>query len=229
MTLEQSPGLGGSHKNESTSSEQMNIRPLNCLDVKSAADIFRETFHFEEHKEFSPIWRDRSREESVGVFNDDGDLLGFILIFENQRCLKYIAVHPLFQKFGLGSMLLKHALKSCFLKGETLNLIPANDTVQAWYERQGFTVSSSFKASDGKVWPIMNFHLYWTRRHAKNLKRLHDSIQDERTEADKPRKQVYCGKHHRGGGKHDGGGHADYGGAGAAEPVHDYQDVARAQ
>ena len=171
------------------------IRPLNCLDVKSAADIFRETFHFEEHKEFSPIWRDRSREESVGVFNDDGDLLGFILIFENQRCLKYIAVHPLFQKFGLGSMLLKHALKRCFIKGEALNLIPANDTVQAWYERQGFIVSSWLTASDGKVWPIMNFHMYWTRRHAKNLKRLHDSIQDERTEADKPGKQVCCGKH----------------------------------
>jgi hypothetical protein len=66
----------------------MNIRPLICLDVKSAEDIFRETFHFEEHKEFSPIWRDRTREESVGVFNDDGDLLGFILIFSKPALLQ---------------------------------------------------------------------------------------------------------------------------------------------
>ena len=207
------------------------IRPLTCLDVKSAADIFKETFHFEEHKEFNPIWRDRSREESVGVFNDDGDLLGFILIFENQRCLRYIAVHPLFQKFGIGSMLLKYALKRCLERGVSLNLLPANDTVQAWYERQGFTVTNWFKARDGKLWPIMNFHTYETRRHAKNLKRLHEYIQNERAEADKLRKQVSCWEREcsRGNWKHAGGINADHGAAGASEPVHNHQDVARSE
>ena len=137
-----------------------------------------ETFNRDEHKEFSPIWRGRSHEESVGVFNDDGDLLGFILIFENQRCLKYIAVHPRFQAHGLGSLLLKHALTRCLERGVSLNLVPANATVQAWYERQGFVISSWFKEKDGKTYPCMNFHTYGTRRHLKNLKRLHDSIQN---------------------------------------------------
>ena len=205
------------------------IRPLTCLDVKSAADIFRETFHFEEHKEFNPIWRDRTREESVGVFNDDGDLLGFILIFENQRCIKYIAVHPLYQKYGIGSMLLKHTLKRAYLKGQSLNLLPANATVQAWYERQGFIVSSWFKANDGKLWPVMNFHTYWTRRHAKNLKRIHDSIQNERPEADKPGESVSSKWRHWTGsantGKYAGSSAAD-GPAGTSESVHNHQDMA---
>ena len=206
----------------------MIIRPLTCLDVRSAFDIFRETFHFEEHKEFNPIWRDRTKEESVGVFNDDGDLLGFILIFENQRCLKYIAVHPQFQKFGIGSMLLNYALKRCVLRGVSLNLLPANDTVKTWYERQGFVLTSWFKARDGKLWPIMNFHTHGTRRNAKNLKRLHEYIQNERAEADKSGKQI--GSKWRlltgtTGGKHTGSCSAD-GPAGTPEPVHDHQDVA---
>jgi ribosomal protein S18 acetylase RimI-like enzyme len=161
------------------------IRPLSCLDVKSAADIFRETFHAEEHKEFSPIWRLRSKSESVGVFNDDGDLLGFILIFGYQRALKYIAVHPLFQEYGIGSILLKHALKECIEKDVNLHLVPANDHVQAWYERQGFAVTK-YNMTDGKRWPIMNFHTHGTRRQEKNLKRLHEYIQNERAEAGKP-------------------------------------------
>jgi len=234
MTLKQSPGLGsgsgsGNSKIYPSFSEQMSysIRPLTCLDVKSAADIFRESFCMEEYKEFNPIWRDRTKEESVGVFNDDGDLLGFILIFENQRCLKYIAVHPHYQKYGIGSILLKYALKRAYMKGHSLNLIPANDTVQAWYERQGFIVSSWLKAKDGKVWPIMNFHMHGTRRHAKNLKRLHEYIQNERTEADNSGKSVSSKWRDWTSttGKYAGSSAAD-GPAGAPEPVHNHQDVA---
>jgi GNAT superfamily N-acetyltransferase len=206
------------------------IRPLTCLDVKSAVDIFRDSFCVEEYKEFNPIWRGRTKEESVGVFNDDGDLLGFILIFENQRCLKYIAVHPQYQKYGIGSMLLKHALKRAYMKGQSLNLIPANATVQGWYERQGFIVSSWMTTKDGKVWPVMNFHMYWTRRHAKNLKRLHDYIQNERAEADNSGKSLDCKWRlwSASCGKHAGGLTAD-GSAGAPKSVNDHQDVARSE
>lgn len=207
------------------------IRPLSCLDVKSAADIFRVTFQSEEHKEFSPIWRDRTKKESVGVFNDDGDLLGFILIFENQQSLKYIAVHPQFQAFGIGSILLRHALIRCIEKGESLNLVPANDTVQGWYERQGFIVTSWIKTKDGKTWPLMNFHTYGTRRQEKNLKRLHEYIQNERPEADNFREQVGCWKYNKCARdiKYVGGLNSDNGAAGTSKSFYDHQDVARSE
>jgi GNAT superfamily N-acetyltransferase len=178
-----------------------------------------ETFNRDEHKEFSPIWRGRSRKESVCVFNDDGDLLGFILIFENQRCLKYIAVDPRFQSLGLGSILLNYALQRCIEQRVDLSLVPANARVQAWYERQGFVVTSWFTEPNGKVSPNMVFHVAQAQAQAqakKNLKRFDHTIQNGRACTSTKQRCVAVGGRAKS---------ADRA-AGTSEPVYDYQDVA---
>lgn len=139
------------------------IKPLTSLHVKSVRDIFNEVFHMEEWKELPWIWRVRSNVESIGVFNSTGDLLGFALILAYTRKLKYIGIHPLYQKYGLGSMLLKHILKTCHKIDKSLSLIPANDIVKAWYSRYGFQISSYFRTIDNKWWPAMNYHTKNTR------------------------------------------------------------------
>lgn len=145
------------------------IRPLTSLDSRSAKDIFSEIFHQDEWSEFGWIWRWRSKTESVGIFNTSGDLLGFALILGHSRKLKYIGVHPLFQRHKLGTLLLKHILKTCIETGKSLNLVPANKTVEAWYARNGFQFSKNFVALDNTCWQIMNFHSKNTRSQSKFL------------------------------------------------------------
>jgi ribosomal protein S18 acetylase RimI-like enzyme len=145
------------------------IRPLTCLDSRSTKDIFIETFHRDDWSEFGWIWRWRSKTESVGVFNTSGDLLGFALILGHCRELKYIAVHPLFQKHKLGSLLLNHVLKTCIATGKSLHLVPANKEVEAWYTRHGFYTTKYFTTSDNTNWKVMHFHSKNTRSQSKFL------------------------------------------------------------
>jgi len=76
----------------------------------------------------------------------------------------------MFQRFKLGTRLLTAILDHCRSTRKSLHLIPAQSPhVAQWYTKHGFTVSSYFKASDGTMWPNMNFHPYSTRSKAKAL------------------------------------------------------------
>lgn len=145
------------------------IKPLTSLDSRSVRDIFHEVFHEEDWSELNWIWRYRSKSESVGVFNSTGDLLGFALILQYSRKLKYLGVHPLYQNFGLGSMLLRHTLKVCNLARSSLALVPANQIVSAWYYRHGFRISKYFRAIDNTWWSIMYYHTRNTRSKGRPL------------------------------------------------------------
>jgi len=144
------------------------LRPLTALDARSTKDIFHEVFHQDDWSELGWIWRYRSKRESIGVFNSTGELLGFALILPHSRKLKYLGVHPNFQLHGFGSILLKDILKSCVSQRRSLNLVPANEIVEAWYRRHGFYTSRYFIATDNTRWSTMNYHPYSTR--SKNLK-----------------------------------------------------------
>ena len=143
------------------------VKSLTCLDSKSTKDIFHEVFHKDEWREFRWIWRYRSRVESVGIFDASDNLLGFALILPHSRELKYIGIHPNFQNLRLGSVLLKHILKTCANNRHSLNLVPANDVVEAWYYKNGFRLSQYFIATDSTRWKIMNYHPYFTRSRLK--------------------------------------------------------------
>lgn len=144
-------------------------RPLTCLDVKSARDIFEEVFHEDEWSEFGWIWRYRSKTQSLGIYNEEGDLLGFALILHHSRKLKYIGICPLFQNLGLGSILLTAVLEICKENRQSLALVPANPKVEIWYRKHGFQLSKYFKASDNTVWSTMIYHSHNTRSQGRVL------------------------------------------------------------
>ena len=146
------------------------IKPLICLHYRSAKDIFEETFDIQEQAHFNSSWKLRSKTESIGIFTHEGDLLGFALIWSSARMLKYLCIHPLYQKFKLGTRLLTAILDSCRSARKSLYLVPAESPhVAKWYAKHGFVISRYFKASDNSMWPNMNFHPYFTRSKSKAL------------------------------------------------------------
>ena len=129
------------------------IRPLRPQDYKSAKDIFEATFKI---KMPNSTWRYKNRERSLGIFNNAGDLLGFILL-SGKSYISRIAVHPLFQNLGLGSKLLKAVLTKSCLDRQTVYLTPLNweNPLMKFYCNHGFY---------GTRGDIMAFHFKNTRR-----------------------------------------------------------------
>lgn len=131
------------------------IHPLTPQDHKSAKDIFEVAFKI---KMPNSTWRYRNRESSLGIFNNAGDLLGFILL-SGKSYISRIAVHPLFQNLGLGSKLLKAVLTKSCLDRQTVYLTPLNweTPLMKFYCHHGFYATRS---------DIMVFHFKNTRRQA---------------------------------------------------------------
>jgi GNAT superfamily N-acetyltransferase len=129
------------------------IRPLTPQDYKSAKDIFEATFKI---KMPNSTWRYRNRQRSLGIFNNAGDLLGFILL-SGKSYISRIAVHPLFQSLGLGSKLLKAVLTKSCLDRQTVYLTPLNweKPLMKFYCHHGFYATRG---------DIMVFHFKNTRR-----------------------------------------------------------------
>jgi GNAT superfamily N-acetyltransferase len=129
------------------------IRPLTPQDYKSVKDIFEATFKI---KMPNSTWRYRNRQRSLGIFNNAGDLLGFILL-SGKSYISRIAVHPLFQSLGLGSKLLKAVLTKSCLDRQTVYLTPLNweKPLMKFYCNHGFY---------GTRGDIMAFHFKNTRR-----------------------------------------------------------------
>jgi len=150
------------------------IKPLTCIHYKSAYDIFNETFVREECLQFSSNWKYRSYNKSVGIFNREKDLLGFILVNNHKNYINCIAVHPEFQNDSLGTILLKHVLKRCVKTSSNLYLIPASDRLQNWYTRKGFQISQHFQSYRKHQGTYMNFHSHGTRIQSKHIQDLGD-------------------------------------------------------
>ena len=131
------------------------IRPLTAQDYKSAKDIFEAAFKI---KMPNSTWRYKNTERSLGIFNNAGDLLGFILL-SGKSYISRIAVHPLFQNHGLGSKLLKAVLTKSCLDRQTVYLTPLNweKPLMKFYCHHGFYATRS---------DIMVFHFKNTRRQA---------------------------------------------------------------
>jgi ribosomal protein S18 acetylase RimI-like enzyme len=145
------------------------VKPLQCVDYKSAYDIFSETFVREECLEFSSKWKAKSRTKSAGLFTHQGDLLGFIMVSNSRNYIHCIAVHPDFQNYSFGTILLQHSLQKCVQTSSNLYLIPATDRLQHWYSRKGFQITQHFKSETKDKGTYMNFHSHSTRIQSKHL------------------------------------------------------------
>jgi len=157
------------------------IKQLQTQDYASIRDIFCETFL----KEEIPIsslgyrWRNRSHENSFGIFSSAGDLLGFALMCDGghvqyqkqkkhlatektndslSRYLSFLAVHPAYRGSSLGSDLLMFLLQNSVKNKKSICLYPLDNTrLKHWYIRNGFYITSK---------DYFNFHSHYTRRQA---------------------------------------------------------------
>jgi len=134
------------------------------MHYKSVKDIFTVFYKYGmKDDNLSYYWRHRSREASLGIFNETGDLLGFALLLNKATTpgnmyLSYMAVHQDFKGLDLGSKLLKRILDQRLEARGSVHLVPLySPKLRAWYTAHGFR----FTTED-----YMNFHSYRTRQVA---------------------------------------------------------------
>ena len=139
------------------------IKSLTSLDYASVKDIYRGEFCSKglDLSTLREVWRDRERSFSLGAYNWQGDLLGFIMVEGNY--ISRIAVHSEFQSFGIGGKLLKKVLSKAFLEKRAVFLSPLNwdEPLIKFYCRHGFYSTPS---------DYMVFHFQGTRRQTKFIK-----------------------------------------------------------
>ena len=148
---------------------------LKVADFKAAREIFVSTFQDTRVRDFQKAWKNRIYSRSLGIYTKEDDLVGFLLCdiggynFENTH-ITFLAVHPDFQKFRLGSCLLHTFLYKECEAGRNVTLTPLyTPHVWNWYHRQGFYVTRYSDALGGGVFTLMNFHHYPTRSHNRSL------------------------------------------------------------
>jgi GNAT superfamily N-acetyltransferase len=151
------------------------IRHLTCLDFKNVREVFYDFFDAQERPYFHNAWRARERGRSIGLFTQEGDLLGFTLVSANT--LNYILIERDQQGKGYGSVLLQYILQVTIKKRTSLSLIPVNaERLIQWYKAHGFKEELPSDSSiPGVPFRVLNFHSYSTRAHAKALSKYANS------------------------------------------------------
>jgi len=143
------------------------IKQLRVDHYKSIKDIFEESFYERgmTSADLAYYWRNRSRGRSLGIFNKEGDLLGFALVQSKAATpgnmyLSYLAVHSSCRGTQLGSQLLSRIVLDSVRQGTCLHLCSLTDRkLRLWYSQHGLWVS--------KGTTYFNLHHYNTRLCAK--------------------------------------------------------------
>jgi ribosomal protein S18 acetylase RimI-like enzyme len=122
----------------------MSIRRLRADHAKSVKEIWEASFLRETlsvQKDFASSWRNRSRQESIGLFNGD-ILLGFAIVSFHKRnmgnrYIDYIAVDSTYRGRGYGDKLMRHLLAQARSARRGIHLYPLKHVVP-WYTKHGF-------------------------------------------------------------------------------------------
>ena len=104
--------------------------------------IFHDAFEHKYITEFQDVWNQRQKDLSVGIFDEQRILIGFLLtkqIQDKHQQIEFIGVSPTIQKGGVGTHLLRKVLASAETEQYRVTLIPVNDErIIGWYKKQGF-------------------------------------------------------------------------------------------
>ena len=132
------------------------IRKLTSANYKSLKDIYEREFAKEGFTfyELYIQWKFRDHNESLGIYNYTGDLLGFVI--SDGDFIPYIAIHPHFHGMNLGTKLMKELLRKYYLHKKYIYLYPMKQDIKLvkWYTKLGFQFTSN---------GFMVFHSYNTR------------------------------------------------------------------
>ena len=123
---------------------RMKIRRLRADHARTVRDIWEDSFlreKFTLQKDFASSWRNRWREESIGLFDQD-ELLGFAILSvharnKGNRYIDYIAVHSNYRGCGYGDRIMGHLLAKTRQARTGIHLYPLKHVVP-WYKKHGF-------------------------------------------------------------------------------------------
>ncbi len=123
------------------------LRTLEDLDYANTRALMSERFSRGDLKAFIDLWHWRNYSASLCI-ECMGAILGFALVVDNK--LEYLVVSSACEGRGYGRVLVKYVVEMLREQDyRSVVLMTANDeTLRAWYGRQGFEHSST--ASDGK-------------------------------------------------------------------------------
>ena len=121
---------------------------LTLQDYGKVATLFNEIFPEKYKEEFDMCWMYRMTSMSLGVWDTTGTMLkGFVVcrqIEDGHLRIEFLGVNPLYQKDGIGTLLLKHVLQSCGDK--ELSLIPVDNLrIINWYQKHGFSFTGKIQ------------------------------------------------------------------------------------
>ena len=121
-------------------------RRLRWSDYAVCKDVFRKAFAYSEWGRLTDAWSSRTTDACyVATYRDA--IVGFSLIADDT--VKYIAVHPEYQGYKVGSGLLTRSLRSV-PDLRSIRLVTAGDErLVGWYGRYGFRVSAELVGTDG--------------------------------------------------------------------------------
>lgn len=118
------------------------LRILSDDDYNDVWTIFHSVFEHKYIREFQDSWSSRNEGLSYGFFDEQRILIGFLLtkqIQDRHQQIEFIGVHPVIQKGGVGSILLRTVVNYCQNNKISLTLIPVNDEkIINWYKKNGF-------------------------------------------------------------------------------------------
>ena len=139
----------------------MHIRRLRLDHWKAVREIWEDCFLAEGFRgtDLGHSWRNRSHQESVGVFDGD-NLLGFAIVSfhkrnKGNRYIDYIAVHSSYRGCGYGNRLMNHLLQKARTARRGIHLYPLDHAI-SWYTKHGFYWSTSDYMNKG---PYHHDHL----------------------------------------------------------------------
>ncbi len=124
----------------------IHFRKLRWDDYAQCRNLCDENFHETELPRFAAAWRKRSHDASfVATFH--GTVIACAVV-SKQNTIDYVAVHPEFQCYGIGSHMIRKICRA-LKDARSIILKTADDlTLPRWYARFGFEESYVYVSDD---------------------------------------------------------------------------------
>ncbi|AOQ02157.1 GNAT family N-acetyltransferase [Enterobacter hormaechei] len=98
-----------------------------------------------------------TRDEQIWVAIHDGHRVGFASVWENDNFLHNLFVDPLYQRLGVGRLLLEQVQRT-FTSTGALKCLVKNERAVAFYQRHGWHIEATGDSPEGEYY-LMHYRL----------------------------------------------------------------------